>query len=192
MKSLAPFLLVLAVGCASTKDVVSEEVMMSRWNEFMTPGAGHAALAPRIGTWNLKVRMFAAPGAPAQESTGTSTMQWILDGRYLEDVTTGEFGGQTFHGRGLVGFDNLRKEYVGTWIDNFGTGIMHSTGTYDAATRTFSFTGEMPEFSYANDYVANRSTERWTDGDHWVMESFTPAADGSEFMSMQIEYSRAR
>jgi hypothetical protein len=33
-----------------------------------------------------------------------------------------------FEGRGTEAYDNITKQYVNTWIDNMGTGIMHSTG----------------------------------------------------------------
>ena len=35
-----------------------------------------------------------------------------------------------------------KKKFVGTWLDNMGTGIMMFDGTYDEANKTFSFTGE--------------------------------------------------
>ena len=183
----------LAASCASSeKAEANPELMMSRWTEFMTPSAGHAHLAARTGTWNMKVRMISAPGAPAEESSGTSTAEWVMDGRYIRDSTTGTFAGQTFNGLGFTGYDNLKKAYVSTWMDNFGTAILFSEGHYDEATRTFHYTSSSPELMFANAYVPTRATERWIDGDHYVMQSFTPGPDGKEFMNMEIEYARAR
>ena len=104
---------------------------MQRQMAYGTPGAAHTALASRIGTWNLKVRMFMSPDAPPQESAGKSTMQWILDGRFIQDTTSGDFGGMPFHGQGLIGYDNLKHAYVGSWTDNMSTGIMASEGSYE-------------------------------------------------------------
>ena len=196
MKSLvllALCLAPLATACASTQSAEPDpELMMARMTEFRTPGAGHARLAARVGQWNMKVRMFSAPGAPPEEMPGTSTVEWVMDGRYLRDTTTGEFGGEPFHGLGFTGYDNLKKVYVSTWIDNFGTGILVSEARYDEATRTFHSEGSAPDFLFANDYVPTRGTERWIDGDHFVVQSFAPGAGGEEFMGMEIEYSRAR
>jgi hypothetical protein len=183
----------LSASCASNSAAEADpERMMARWMEFMTPGTGHAHLAPRVGTWNMKVRMISAPGAPVEESRGTSTVEWVMDGRYLRDTTTGEFAGQTFHGLGFTGYDNLKKAYVATWMDNFGTGIYASLGRYDEAERTFHYTASGPEFMFANAYVPTRATERWLDGDHFVMQSYAPGPDGKEFLSMEIEYARVR
>jgi hypothetical protein len=190
--ALSLCLATLGASCSSTRPAATQDEVMQRWTEFMTPGAGHAHLAPHVGNWSLLVRMIASPGAEAQESKGTSTVQWILDGRYIQDTTTGEFQGQPFHGQGLTGFDNLKNVYTSTWVDNLGTGILVSEGTYDEATRTFHYASSMPDLMYANAYVPSRSTERWIDGDHFVVQSFTPGADGKEFMSMELQYSRAR
>ena len=34
----------------------------------------------------------------------------------------------TFKGTGIEGYDNGKKKFVGTWMDNMGTGIMMSEG----------------------------------------------------------------
>lgn len=187
---LAPAL----VGCATMPAVqpVTEEQMMARWMEFMSPGPGHQALASKVGNWNMTVRMFMAPGGPASESTGKSSVQWILDGRYLEDKTTGDFNGQTFQGQGLTGYDNLKKKYVSTWIDNMGTGVLYGEGDYDSATRTFSYVSEGPDLMFRNAYVPTRNTEHWIDSDHWVMQSFAPDGEGKEYLAMEIAYTRAK
>ncbi len=33
--------------------------------------------------------------------------------------------GMPFEGMGIDGYDNLAKQYVSTWVDNMGTGIMN-------------------------------------------------------------------
>ena len=37
----------------------------------------------------------------------------------------------------------MKKKFVSSWIDNMGTGIQFSEGTYDPATKTFTYTSEM-------------------------------------------------
>ena len=40
----------------------------------------------------------------------------------------------------------MKKKFVGSWVDNMGTGIMFSEGTYDPATKTFTYTSESNPF----------------------------------------------
>ena len=52
----------------------------------------------------------------------------------------GKMKDMQFKGMGIEGYDNVKKKFVGSWIDNMGTGIMMSEGTYDPATKTFTYT----------------------------------------------------
>jgi hypothetical protein len=71
------------------------------------------------------------------------------------------------------------------------TGIMYAEGTFDAATKTFTFLGDMPD-PIAGKYVKVRNTEKWIDDSKWIMESHTKGKDGKEFKNMEITYTRAK
>lgn len=158
--------------------------------EFATPGPSHKVLDARVGKWSVQAKMF-EPGGEPSESTGTSEMKWILGGRFLQDTFTGEFMGQPFHGEGRTGYDNLKKKYVSSWLDDAGTGIYVYEGSYDAASKTFSFVGDMPDTN-AGKYVKSRTVEKWTDNDHFTVQTHVPGPDGKEFLMMQLDYSRAK
>lgn len=183
------------VGCASTSvdaiETPTEEQTMEKWTAFATPGDGHKVLADKVGRWNLTVKMFDERMPEPMTSTGTSDVRWVMDGRYLEDRTRGETPWGVFEGLGYTGYDNLKQRYVGTWCDNMGTGLMIAEGTYDAATKTFHYTGMGPDIDRGR-YVQTRSIERWIDADHWLMEAYGPGYDGKERKMMEIEYMRAR
>jgi hypothetical protein len=177
-----------AFAWQSGKDTEAE--MMAKWTAFATPGEAHHLLDPKVGQWTMKVIMY-MPGAPPMESTGTSEMKWILDGRYLEDTTEGSFQGMPFHGRGLTAYDNLKKTYVTSWVDNMGTGISTGEGTWDAASKSFRYSAETPDV-LADKYVPARTVETLVDADHWTVESFSAGPDGKEMKMMRIEYARAQ
>jgi hypothetical protein len=184
----------VAGGCSSTKGKqaaapIDEAELQAKWVEFATPSAGHEPLQQKIGKWKLAVSIFTAPGQPPMQWTGTSEVESILDGRYIADTTQGEAMGQPFHGRGIVGYDNLKKKYVSTWIDNMGTGVMVGEGTYDAARKTWSYTTQQPDLMTGT-YVQGRAIEKCIDDDHWVLQSFGPDANGVEFLGMEIHYTR--
>jgi len=168
-----------------------DDPFMAKMMEFGTPGPAHKMLDARIGKWTCDVKMISTPGATPMESHATSEVKWILDGRFVQDTTLGDFGGMPFEGHGTTGYDNIKKKYVGTWFDNLGTGISLAEGTYDAATKTFSYMGEGPDVM-AGKYVKVRSTEKWTDNDHCTMQCFQPGSDGKEFLCMEIHYTRAK
>lgn len=169
----------------------SATLMEVKWKEFGTPGTAHKVLDLRLGKWNVDVKMFEPGTAAPQTSKGTSEVKWIMDGRFVEETVNGEWMGQPFSGRGATGYDNLRKKYVGSWIDNMSTGVMVVEGAYEAATKTFTYTGECPDVM-AGKYTRSRSTEKMVDADHWTMQMFKPGPDGKEFMAAQMDYARAK
>lgn len=123
--------------------------------------------------------------------TGTAEVKWIMGGRYIEDTFTGTFMGEPFQGRGITGFDNIKKKYVSTWIDSASTGVMHNEGAFDAGTKTFTFMGECPD-PMTWKFVKSRTTNKMVDADHWTMQMYSPGPDGKEFMSMEITYTRMK
>ena len=168
-----------------------EQAMMQKWQAFATPGDAHQRLATRAGTWDANIETWEKPGAPPQTSTGTSTMTMIMDGRYLFEEAKGSFMGQPFMGQGTIGYDNMKKKYVWTWVDTMGTGVMTSEGTYNPGTKTTTYRGQGPDVM-AGKYVPMRTIVKDTGPDTYTMEMYGPGPDGKEFKSMRIDYTRRK
>ncbi len=168
-----------------------EQKAMDAWQKFMTPGDAHKSLNALVGTFDAKVSMWPQPGAPAQVSTATSVDTWVLGNRYVEENVTGSFMGMPFQGIGYTGYDNGKKQYVGTWIDNFGTGVMTSTGTSSDNGKTYTFKSMTTDPMTGKD-MSEESRITVTDADHHTMEMWGPAPDGKMFKMMQIDYSRKK
>jgi len=163
-----------------------KDEMIPAW---MMPGEQHKVLAAYAGNWNFTIKMM-DPVMGNSETTGTADMEVIFDGRYLEDVTKSSFQGMPFEGRGFTGFDMIKKKFVTTWFDSMSTGIATLEGTYDAASKTLTQTGEMPDMT--GKYVKSRIVQKWTDDDHFTSTFFMPGPDGKETTNMVIEYARAK
>jgi len=190
--ALLGVLALFAAPARAQEPSAEEAAMMQAWMAYMTPGAAHQSLAKHAGEWNHTVSWWMAPGAPAQESTATSTSEMILGGRYLAEHFSGNMMGMPFEGHGLTGYDNARKKYFSAWIDNMGTGIMISEGTHDAAARTWTYASESPDLMTGK-YVPARMVERDVDADTFVMEMYGPdPKSGKMFKSMEINYTRAK
>jgi hypothetical protein len=64
----------------------------------------------------------------------------ILGGRYQQSTTKGSFNNMPFEGISLLGYDNAKKVFMNSWVDNMGTGILQMRGTWDPAGKTINFT----------------------------------------------------
>ena len=164
--------------------------MMAAWEKAMTPGEQHARLAEHFaGTWDVTMKLWMEPGAEPMVSGGTSTNTMILGGRQLQMEYSGTFMGMPFMGIGYTGYDNVTGKYTGTWTDNMTTGTMHSTGTYDAASNSYTFTSEMVDPMAGGVMVPIREVITVMDEDHHTMEMYE-IRDGAEQRTMKIEYTR--
>ncbi len=165
--------------------------LMAKWDAFMKPGPEHKVLEPLVGKWTTHVKWWMDPAAPPEESDGTGEVKWIMEGRYLQESHKGTSMGKPFEGMGLVGFDNMKKKYVSTWIDNMGTGITTSQGMYDAAKKTISYTTEGLDPTMTK-YVPMRIVDTFVDANTFKMEMYGPDKSGKEFQSMEILYKRVK
>ena len=186
-------LVLLLSACAATPTeeeldpAKHQQMMMEKWAEFMTPGPAHKVLDTKVGHWDVVITSY----DPPSESKGTSDFRWIMDGRYLEQKAEASFDGAPFHGLGISGFDNLKRAYVSTWVDNMGTGLVNAEGTYAPETRTFTYTADAPDL-LSGKYVKSRSTETFVDDDHMKVEFFGKGPEGKEIKMMELAYSRSR
>lgn len=153
-----------------------------------SPGVNQKMLAKSAGTWSASVSMWMQPGAPPATSTATATNVMIMGGRYLRSTNKGTFMKMPFEGFGITGYDNVKKQFVNSWIDNMGTGIMTMTGTYDEASKSITYTGSMADPMSGKD-MPFREVWTFTDDNHQVMEMFYPM-EGKEFKAMEIKYTR--
>lgn len=166
-----------------------QQAEMEAWMKAATPGPEHKVLDYMIGTWDVTMKHWVAPDAPPMESKGTSTAEWILGGRYTRYMFNGDIMGP-FEGRGITGYDNIEKKYVAIWIDTMGTGVRHQLGTYDAATKTFTFHDEYK--SPMGKMIKVRSTIQIIDNDKHVMTFYDTEAGKPERKGMEITYTRKK
>ena len=166
------------------------EAMMAKMTEYGTPAEGHARLEPLIGKWNHSIVSKMDSKSPEQTMTGTNENKWILGGRFIQQETKGEWMGKPFEGIGITGYDNFKKEYSSVWLDNMGTGMMISTGTFDEATGAINESGKFT-CPIKQGEMEVRSVWKIVDNDHYTYEMYTKDEAGAEFKMMEITYERA-
>src|SRR5262249_80109 len=174
---------------ASKKGEPDQAAMMAAWQKYATPGENHAHLKALVGSWTANIKAWMAPGAPPTESTGTSECKLIMDGRYLQEEVRSSFMGMPFQGLGMTGYDNLKKKFVAAWVDNMGTGIMRSEGTYDAKTKTLTMTTDEPD-PMTGKMVKGRDVLHMESETKVVREFYRKGPGGKEAKTMEIVYTK--
>jgi hypothetical protein len=174
----------------------NEGDMMAMMMEMAKPGEPHKRMQEQVGSWSYVSKWWMSPDAPPSQSSGVAITRAVMDGRYFISEHSskmqmpgpdGKMSEMEFKGMAVEGYDNAKKKYVASWIDNMGTGIMNLEGTYDAATRTLTYHAEYETMPGVK--MKLREVITMTDRDHHTMEFFEDRG-GKEVKTMQIDYVR--
>lgn len=177
---------------APPKMTPEQQAMMEAWQKASTPNEKHKQLIAEFeGTWNTKMTSWMDPTSSPQVETGKSVHTPVLGGRQLRMDYTGQFMGRPFQGVGYSGYDNVTGKYFSTWSDNMSTGPFVAEGSYDPATKSYTYHATMHDPMQNGAPVPVRETMRIVDKDHATFEMYE-TRDGKERKSMQIEYTRAK
>lgn len=192
--------ILLAIACCTAgfanaqqdkKMSAEEAAMMKNWQAYMTPGEIHTMLAKSNGEWTEDIVMWMDPSTPPQKSTASCTNTMIMGGRYQQSTHKGNFNGMPFEGMSWLGYDNAKKIFMSTWIDNMGTGIMYMEGTYDAATKTVTSKGKSVDPMTGKDMMV-RETFTLVDDNNQMMTMYMTPEGGKEYKSMEIKFTRKK
>lgn len=183
-RTVSAFAFIIAFSLSGLAQV-SEQDQAKAMEAYMKAGAvtaEHKALEYFAGRWKVESKMWTAPGAPPAESVNTNEGRMILGGRYALLEYKGEMMGQPFEGLQISGYDNLAKAYTTFWIDNSSTSFYLLKGTYDAAKKTYTFTGRWADPLGGDTPV--RMVVRIVSPDVYESETYMALPDGKEFLNM--------
>jgi len=133
--------------------------------------------------------MWMKPGTEPQVAELKAVCEPILGGRYLVEKIEGSMMQMPFEGMSISGYDNIKGKHTTVWIDNMGTGTMLAEGecTDNCAVIT--------ERAVQTDPATGKDSKvkiviRAIDKNKHVFEYYMVNDDGTEFMTMEITYTR--
>jgi len=183
--SLLALCLTMGNAAAQTKE---EAAMQKAWEAYAAPGDMHKMLADETGTWDVAMTFWMDAKAKPETSKSTSESKMILGGRYQEVTYKGNMMGMDWEAKNTIAYNNKSKEFTSTFIDNSGTGMMVATGTYDPATKTVTFKGEMTD-PLTGKPVKFRELYTIVDANTRKLVAYD-TKDGKEYKSMEIVMKR--
>ncbi len=157
----------------------------------MMPGAHHEALMKNAGNWETKTKMWMQPGAPPTESTGTATLESVMGGRFLLEVSQTNMMGMPWEGRGVFGYDNVTKKHLATWYDSFGTTIMSFEGDCEKSCGVVTMQGQYMD-PMTKSMKKMKYVSKQVDADHVALEVYDVAQDGAATKIVEVGYARKK
>jgi len=177
----------LAKGQKTGKPM-DQQAMMELYAKLAAPGEQHRQLASLAGSWTTKTKEWMEPGKPPVETTGSAEMKTLLDGRFLQQDLTGQMMGQPFSGIETIGYDNLLKRYVTTWMSNTSTMIFMMEGTASPDGKTITLKGQHAEPGGGS--MKHRAVWTIVDSNTQSFDMYGAHHGGKEWKIMEITYTR--
>ena len=180
----------LVFMCFGSPVSAQSEAEQKAWQAYMTPGESHKMLAESAGDWTEQITMWMDPSAPPTTTTTTTKSEMIMGGRYLVSKTSGEMMGMPFEGMSIMGYDNAKKVYTSTWVDNMGTGVIYMEGPWDEASKSVNFKGKGVD-PITGKEVMMRQVVKIIDNDTQEFIMYDNK-NGTETKTMEIKSSRKK
>ncbi|MES2069195.1 MAG: DUF1579 family protein [Pseudomonadota bacterium] len=175
---------------------------LPNWIRRGLPGAGHAAVAPLVGTWRVQMGIYGTLGRRDDEPPITSDdiiarREWVAGGRYLEDTTEGTLEGSRYWRRGWLGYSNMDRCYEWVTIDGVNSEMMsYASKKGSGPVTTISLNGVFTDQgvageAYAGKAIRMRTLIRIESNDRHTIELYFTRPGDKERLATRAVYTRA-
>ena len=151
-------------------------------------GKFHEFLKQFEGTWETKSEF--KMGEQVMKSKGTETDKLGVGGLFLITDVKSDMDGMAFDAHSIWGYDEHKKKYTGSWVDNMSTAIWPFEGTVDEAGKVFTLTMEGPD-PHTEKMIKIKLVHEISGKDARSLTLVMPGPDGKE-MEMKINYVRKK
>lgn len=153
-------------------------------------GPMHHLLMQWVGHWRQELKIWPNPKV---KEPAISRLDFegrvICEGKFLEGSVRGEMMKKNYEAHTVIGYDNIKRKFIKTWLDNLGTGILILEGTMDEQTKTIDFLGTTLD-PLTRQPLKVHQVMKLISPDKYILEVYREGKDGMEFKSMEITATR--
>lgn len=165
---------------------------MARWMKTMQPSAAHARLKEILGSYDVTMKMYMAPGQPPMESKGSAEFVWFADGKWLQETWSIEMLGQMVKGIAHLGYDNFKERYVWCKVDSMQTSMQMASGHFDQSGDNMILWGTIDEPMTPEQDKQVKYVYRGFGKDKFTLEVHDMMIGESNTKVLEFEYTRKK
>lgn len=162
---------------------------MQAWQQSMQPSRYHEFLGRFVGDWDVRFEMFMQAGAEPMRVEGDSRIYWQLPGRWLAEEIESSFMGQAMNSFSLTGYDNVKRQFVGTVVDSMSTEMKSFKGGLSPDGKVLTMYGEMDEPITGEHAKMVKYQTKITDDNRFVLE-VSEILYGEPWVVVRVSYTR--
>ncbi len=168
------------------------QARMARWTATTKPGPAHERLRELVGSYELTLRMWMAPGQPPMETKGSSEFVWFAEGKWLQENWSMPMMGQPTKGLAILGYDNFKQRYVWSKVDSLQTCLTGAFGHFDASGDNLILWGTIDEPMTPEQDKQVRYVYRGFGQDRFTLEVHDMMIGESNTKVLEFEYARRK
>lgn len=171
-------------------DEASQAEMQERMGRATSPGKPHEALGFFLGTWDVEM-VAVMPGAPEQSWAGTSTFEWLMEGRWLQERLEGELFGAPFRSASIRGYDSFARAHVVVTVSSADTAMNLARGpAIDPEGKVVAVYGTLDEYTTGELHKPFKAVSRITGDDRHVLEIWDLGMGEAGSQVLEYRYTR--
>lgn len=156
------------------------------------PQKEHEWLHKFVGEWTSEAERVMGPDQPPAKFTGTESVR-SLGGVWVMCEGQGEMpGGGAATTILTLGYDPVRKRYVGTFLGSMMTHLWLYDGSLDPAGKVLTLDTEGPNCAVEGTMAKYKDVIEFQSDDHRVLTSHMRGEDGTWHGFMTAHYRRTR
>lgn len=172
--------------------------MMENFAEATTMNAHHSKMKMFVGEWDVVAKHWMQPGTEPNVSKAESDCELVMGGRYVRQTyegiiefpdATGKMTKHDFKGESMMGYDNVKKQYVSTWVDTMSTGIWMEHGQWDDKENGFVMYSDFID-PMTRQPARTKSIHKFMGKDKMVSEMHKMNGPGQWFKELELTYTR--
>src|SRR5262245_34529610 len=166
-----------------------QEKGQDKGHQGMGPSKEHGMLKEMEGNWDVEMK-FQMPGADEQTAKGTETVVLVGELWAVFDVKFDDMMGGKWQGHGTLGFDPVKKKYVGSFVHSASPFLSIGEGTPNEGGKsvTMNWDGVGP----TGEREKMREVFEKKDKDNAVMTMYGTGSDGKEEKHFTMTYKRKK
>ncbi len=189
MKKLAVFSISIAIALF-VSGVLAQSAEPTK--DHAEPARNHEWLKQLVGEWDIQFKMYVQPGQPPAEAAGTDSVRTLGEHWVIAETRTTMMGAP-YRGILSLGYNSLKKQFNGTWMDSFGGQLWVYKGTLNDAGDTLTLETEGPCLLQGPDKTARyKEVIQITGKDSRTFNSSMETPDGTWMKIVTIEYRRKK
>jgi len=154
------------------------------------PQKEHHWLQQLVGEWTYECEMIMGPDKPSETYSGTETVR-SLNGLWTLCELRGEMpGGGTSTMVITLGYDPMKKRFVGSFVGSMMPVMWVYEGTLDEAEKVLTLVTDGPDFGVEGRTTKFRDVVEIKSNDHRLFTSYMLSEDGTWQHLMTMRYRR--